>query len=187
MPVRKQVSCLSHSTVRLPWRVYHPSVSPLYACPEDVSSFSQSTIHQSGNAYRPLVSSQYSCPETRIVLESVHCMSVWEGTLSLSHSTICPWNQSTIYLSGSSYHPSLNSLYVCLRARTILESFHCIPVPARGPPLSQSIVCLSGRTYHPRVSSLYVSSGGRIIPESVHYMPVQEPAPPLSQSNICLF
>jgi len=155
---------------------------------EGVSSFSQSTIYQSGSAYRPLVSSLYACPETRIVLESVHCMSVWVGILSLSHSTIRPWIQSTIYLSGRTYHPSVNSLYVCPRGRIVLEpvhymsarehvpslshSTHCMPVPVRVPSLNQSTVCLSERAYHPRVSSLYACPVARTTLESAQYMPL---------------
>ena len=132
---------------------------------EGVSSFSQSTIHQSGSAYRPLVSSLYACLEKRIVLESVHSMSVWKGILSLSHSTICPcWSQSTF--------PA---------ARTILQSIHYTSVLEGISSLSHSNVCLSQRAYHPWVTPLYVCparvpsvlslSERTIIPKSVHYRP----------------
>jgi len=111
-------------------------------------------------------------------------MSVWEGILSLSHSTICPWCQSTIYLSGSAYHPSVNSLYVCPRGRTILESLHCMPVPVRVPSFYQSTVCLSERAYHPRVISLYACPVARTTLESAQYMPLLKRAWFLIQSTV---
>jgi hypothetical protein len=164
IPVRERVSSFSQSSTCLSGSKYH--VESLHSMPalEGVSSFSWSTIYlsgkeyhflvspqynQSGSAYRPLVSSLYAYPETWIVLESVHCLSVWEGIVSLSHSTIRPWSQSSIYLSGSAYHPSVNSLYVCPRGRIILESVHYMSVRELVTSLSHSTVRLSRRAYHP--------------------------------------
>lgn len=176
MPALDGVSSFSRSTVR-----------------EDVSSFSQSTIYQSGSAYRPLVSSLYACPETRIVLvclgghiilESFHNISLESVHNIPFRQRVSSFSQFTICLSSRLYHLWVSPLPVCPWARTILESLHCIPVPARLPSLSKSTLslwegvsspsqftlCLSGSPYHPWVNTIYASSETGMILDSVHYM-----------------
>jgi hypothetical protein len=142
MPVRERVSSFNQSSTCLSGSKYRAWVTPFYTCPG--GCIIPQSVHYMPvlKAYHLSVSPQYTSLGARTDLRSVHYMpvrkrgsslsqyntSVWECILSLSHSTIYPWSQSTIHLSGSAYHPSVSSLYVCLRGRTILEVIYCMSI-----------------------------------------------------------
>lgn len=100
------------------------------------SSLSQYTLCLSGRAYYPWVIPLY----------------VPAGVSPPFRQRVPSFSQFTIRLSSRAYHPWVTPMYACPSVRTILESLHCMPVPARVP----SVLSLSERT---------------IIPKSVHYRP----------------